>query len=373
MATYYADSAGSQGTGDGSSAANACTLKQFIENDAVLHTALAAGAICYVKNGTTISYDGSAGDFMNTAAVAGTATAPIRVEGYAATPGDGGVVEIADTGGGLGTGNCITVDQPYWHFLNLKLTDVRIGFHCLTGGAGNGFLAHNVHATAGGNGSYGITIGGDTGDCAIISSCSAVGFSSAGFSVFRRAARLCNCVAIGCGAGFIIGNASYGAVAVGCLAHGCSGDGFQLSSTCMLVNCTSDGNGSDGYYISSMKHATALISCIASNNGAYGVEGVASTSVHAINCMLHPDDGQNTSGKNSANVTLIESSPVSGDVDYVDRANDNFAVAASGAAHEAGARLGGAGWTSSVTYADLGAVQRAETASGGGGTRAYAI
>jgi hypothetical protein len=115
MAQFYADSAGSQGTGDGSSAANACTLDQFLTDNAVLHTARADGDHCWVKGGTSITTESTYSlDMLSIC------------EGYTTSTGDGGVVVLD---GGNSRATCLTVDgtsgNPAVHLINFRLTNAQ--------------------------------------------------------------------------------------------------------------------------------------------------------------------------------------------------------------------------------------------------------
>lgn len=365
MTVHYADSAGAQGSGDGSSAANAATLKAAVENTG-LAVALAAGDIIYLKAGTEITWDGSAAVY-STPAVTGTETAPIRVEVYTTTPGDAvGMVTIRDTNaGGHANGkvfDCNGIDCWYWR--GIKCYQVYNGWDLETTSDGHQWVDCWVDAFT----QRGFNLDGASGVLPVLINCRATnGTGSAavhGFYTSCRAPRLINCVAINNqGSGFVIGNASYGAHLFGCIAHANGVDGFVVTGESTLINCVANRNGSDGIYVADSDFPTVLINCGATSNGAYGVEGAAGTIVTAINCGLNPTNEANTSGQNSANVTLLEIGAVAGDPLYMapntaTKTDVDLRLKAGSAWINAGlgmpANLGGA------SYPSIGATHRQE-------------
>lgn len=365
MATFYADSAGTQGTGDGSSAANACTLKQALENDGILHTALVAGSVIYCKNGTTITFDGSSGVFA-TPAVSGTSTAPILVEGYATTVGDGGVVTIDDSDSGA-TNSCISAATlGYWKWANIKLTNVRTGWAHNT--SCNGTRWVNCGVVGGASVASGWLV-----QCTFIGNnwvnCYGYGKSTC-ITESGRGGAFHNCVAIDCSNGFSSAATTAGAVFSFCMAHSCTNDGFVAAGTgTTFINCTSNRNGSDGYYISAGTDNAVFINSAATSNGAYGIEGAANCHVTLINCAMAATNETNASGKVSSNVTIAyETGEVTSDPVYTagnpgTTTDVDLSISSSSGWKAAGVGLPADFFTGTATYVDLGAAQRQESAA----------
>ena len=366
MATiFFADSAGSQGSGDGSTAANACTLKEAIENDVVLHTALVSDSIIWVKNGTGITFDGSSGVFADTA-IAGTVAGPIKVLTYTATTGDGGVTTITDTDAGA-TNNCFSTTNDFWWFHGFKLIDPRIGMEF---GVTNTHYIRNVEvdnfAVAG------FKEGGASNDPSVFHSCYAHDGTGIGFDVVRRRTRVLFCVASNnTSHGFNIGNNNYGVDVMSCIAHNNGEHGFRLLGAADVINCISNANTDDGYHFVSPRGANVMINSGATSNGAFGVNATSSLPVTAINCGLNPTNETNTSGKSGSNVILQEIDPIDGDPLFIDSSpatTPDFSLESSSAWKAAGLKLGGDGWANATdTFFDIGPAQREEPAGGGGG------
>lgn len=364
MAVFFADSAGAQGTGTGVSEANAATLKECIENDVGLHTSLVAGSIINCKNGTTITYDGSGGDFANTA-VAGTADAHIQVIGYTTTVLDGGIVDLVDSNAGA-TSLCFDVNHAYWHFENVRVTDARDAWNIEAGAVGC-YFRNCVAIDAA---FEGWDFQGATGDSPTLIDCYASGCGGAGFNVPVRNPRLVNCVSINNGAtGFTAGAANQGAIFINCLAHANTGDGFVTLGEAVFINCVSNRNTSDGYFCDGGNGYSVLVNCGATSNGAFGVNGDSGAVVYAINCGLNPTNETNTSGK-STNVVLRETGAIAGDPDFADsnpatETDVDLSLSSSSAWKAAGIGIGGVQY-SVANFADLGPLQREEPAGGGG-------
>jgi len=367
MATHYADSAGLQGTGDGSSAANACTLVSAITNNAANVNSLAAGLnagdTIYCKNGTTITFNGAAAVFATLVQV-GTTTAPIRCIGYASTVGDGGIVQITDSNAGA-TNNCFAMTTiDYWHFENFKLNNVRDGWSNYRDG--NLFVNCAVY----GHTAQGWESAANTGDVNKYIACIAANGLD-GFASLGRSPVFVNCVAINnSGDGFRVGNANYGAHLTNCIAHKNGDDGFVLTGECTLINCVSNRNTGDGYEIADSDHPTVFVNCGATSNGGYGVNGVVNTQIVAINCGLNPTNESNTSGEAHANVTLYKLADKTGDPDFTDSnpvtaTNVDLSLSSTSAWKAAGLEFY-SGWMNTRNYQDVGVAQRQEAAAGGG-------
>ncbi len=314
MATFYADGAGSQGTGDGSTAANAATLAECITNDAVLHTALVAGSkIWYKANATEETFDCSTGVFAATA-VAGTNIAPIIVEAYTTSTGDLGIATLRDTDNGA-TNDFFDVNHGYWTWIGLIVEDARQAWDC--NGNGNGHLWWRC--TAENPLAEGWDLGNATGDVSTFIDCLVHSAGNQGFETAARSPRFINCAAIDCGAeGFMATNASYGAIMTNCIAYHNGGTGFDVTGEITLTNCVSHLNTGAGYDVNGAHMAATLLNCAATSNTTYGITGTSGVDVVAINCALNPTNETNTSGKSNA-ITLHEYSEVTGDPSYTDR------------------------------------------------------
>jgi len=295
MAIFYADSAGTQGTGTGVSAANACTLKQFIEDDAILYQAVAAGDDCFCKNGTTITFDSSSGVYA-TFAVAGTSTAPVRIVGYNTVITDEGIVEMLDSNGGAGSFPFNFNNLDYIHMSNFRLTDTN-RFDL---GSVDGYVLYNIHMVD--PISRGFDENGATGVRTSFINCSVDGSSGNGFDILHRAATLLNCIAKNCTVdGFKVGNA-YGANLKSCISSKNGGIGFNLVGDGFLYNCIADDNNDDGFYIDAA-NTTVLENCGITNNGAYGITGDSGADVILLNCGFY----LNTSGNiNTTNINVLQ-------------------------------------------------------------------
>lgn len=340
MATFYADSAGSQGTGTGVDAANACTLKQAIENDVILHTALVANTTIWCKNGTTISYDGSAGVYA-TASVLGLNKQPIRVETYTTNIGDGGVTTLTDTNAGA-TNDCIVLSFNHWHLTGFKIINPKTGV--LT--TANGTLINNVEV--GSAAGIGISSTTATGDSATVINCYVHDGAGVGFGATQRDCRLINCVASNnAGIGFSIGSSLYGVTSVNNIAYKNGGHGFAIKGESEVINCTSYGNTSSGFYINSPDPLIVLLNCGSASNGAYGIEGPSDATAVLINCAMNPTNETNTSGKSTL-ILLKEINEIIGDPLFTDTAPavlGDLSLGSASAWKGTGSEIGGDGWT----------------------------
>lgn len=368
MAVFYANSAGPQGSGDGSSEANACSLTGFTNNDGGttgdLYQPIAAGDICWVKSGTTMGYDGAVLSSFIQTQVAGSDGNMIKVIGYDSVTGDGGQVTIEDTNPGSVTNSIDLGTNGYWGFANFKIINCRRAL--ATGSGCPSIFVHNFTVLGGAYGVIGIEVNAGTVSTGVISSCYVDGYSSNGIIHSGRSTKTVNCVATNCGVGLVVSQTTYGGAVFNCLAYS-NTTGMQIAEETLIANCTCDSNTSHGFNITTSDEVTLFINCVSSNNGGAGVAGPASSTAWAINCMFNPADEPNTSGKTS-NITLFEQGEVTGNIGYTDQANGDLSFSSSSAAFNAACSLGGAGYTGSVSYMDLGAVQSQASSSNGGGS-----
>lgn len=361
MPTFYADSAGGQGTGDGSSPANAATLKECIENDGGLHTALTAGSVIYCKTGSEITFDGSAGPFATTGVVGAVGT-PIKVLAYTTTPGDNtGVVEIRDTDSGA-TNDALVIDDDYWWFSGFKFTDCRSAIYVVSGA--DGLLLHNIEAVDAA--SHGFEYGGSTGAGSHFIQCFAHGCGGSGFYTSARSNRFSNCVAIdNAGVGFDLRNGAYGSTLVNCLSYDNDGVGILVQTESTLINCSVLGNGSAGVTSTGSASPHVLVNCLIAGNTYALSASVSGLPFVLINCNIHPADYENTSGDLHTSVasSAIQINPQTGNAALRDTSPDDpedidAALGNGSACLGAGAKLGGDGFTGTNTFVDLGAAQR---------------
>lgn len=373
MAVFYANSGGRLGLGDGSSEPNACLATDFTSNSAFLYQPAAAGDTCWVKNGTEITFASLTDGNLFEPSFSGSANAPVRMAGYATTPGDGGMVEIRDTDEGLGASAVFSFSgDSFWIIENFKTTRCRR--HTRIETSANGIVVRNCVSID--SESYGFDSQGGTGNApTMFIDCLAQGtVNEDGFYALWRNARLIRCVSVGNNAnGFYIGNA-YGAILDRCVAHANGQAGFHCVNTgCVLSHCVANGNDGDGFEIDQLAQ---IIASVASNNGGYGVR-LGTNHVYAIGCALNPTNAANTSGLKVGTGDLIEVDAITGDPLFEDdspaTATDIDLRTQSGSALRAAiTRLGGDGFASVVNALDAGAYQ----ASGGGGspvTRGWAI
>lgn len=313
MAVFYADSAGSQGTGDGSSAANACTLKEAIENAANLHTPLVAGSIIWCKNGTKITYDGSSGVFT-TPAVAGTEDASISVMGYGSSIGDGGIVEIEDSNAGA-TNYCINSVQPFWYFAHFKIINPRRGFNLSSAVQGCYFFDIEISGSV----QDAIAHANSTNmpiiyDKLYIHDCSYIGISDT-----SRCPRVNNCrFKNNGGSDIYIPTATYSANILKCVSdrNNNATAAFAAGEGALIDQCTI--NRATGAGINILSGSNIYVNnTIITNCGGYGIAAAAaSTVISKKNCFY-----SNTSGEYGSNITVIEEGKISSDPLYTDETN----------------------------------------------------
>ena len=293
MSIFYANSAGSQGTGDGSTEANACTLKQAVENDGVLHTSLAAGDTIYCKGGTTITYDGSAGVFV-TIAVDGTAASPIKLISYTTTVNDGGVTTIEDSNAGA-TNYCFNISAAdFWYVQGLKIINPRRAFEC---GSNQGCHFVDIEVVGGVQQCFnhsGTNVQ-NIYDRIYIHDCTYIGIIEQ-----SRSSRIINSVIINCGdLGISALSASYGTTILSCIIHKC--DGIAINYGAVVKNCVINRSVNSGIVIAN-DYAVTIENTVISNSGGYAYEATTSATVIARNnCVYNP-----ISGKSSGGITIID-------------------------------------------------------------------
>ena len=198
--------------------------------------------------------------------------------------------------------------------------------------------------------------------------CEAVGATYGGF-IAAAGSTLTRCAATNCTTVGFSGQGVY----YGCLAYSNQGDGFYDSGYAtpfQLFNCTSYGNGGNGFSWRDQSPGGGMaVGCVAYGNSAYGFGGAVElgnglAGVALIRCAA----GSNTSGATRANPELPYAAVVVLTADpFTNKAGGDFSLntAAGG-----GALLRGVGFTlpglATTSYLDIGSVQHADPAGGGG-------
>jgi hypothetical protein len=353
MATYYASTAVADGdTTTAGTEGDPCSFRR-----GVVTLATAAGDILYVRNAGG-TWNASDSDISTSSA--GTELAPITVEGYTTTPGDGGrpTINFAAT-------RMIAVSASHRVWRNLNVTNGSRAFR--HNAACSGSVYDSIVATGQTTASWQTNSGNSNEPityirCASINA--AIGWDLAGGSGSRND-RLILCAAINStGDGFRSGAGVYGPTLTRCFAHKCGGDGFELTGYATLINCIANRCTGSGFNIASADVMT-LVNCGATDNGAWAVTGVASSGLHTYNCGFNG----NTSGTvDTTNVTkLTEIGLVTTAPSYTagnpGTATDvNLTIAGSSPWAEAGIKL--LDVTPTTSPIDIGVLIRA--ASGGG-------
>ena len=308
------------------------------------------GFKCWIKADGTYTLTSSSANVAG-GRVAGASGRHFQMEGYTTTRGDNGQATISC--GAIGT---ITV-------LAATGSATPVSYHIF-------FRSLKVDA----NGQSSIVAFSLTGQLAMALNCHALscatGFSLASNRVIRCYAESCTTGfggttpqvflsrAKGCTTGFSVGAAT--ALVHGCLATGgttgfTSGGDYQT-----FVNCTAYGCSGDGF---DAGFSMAAINCHAEGCGGFGYDGARQT---LINCGSY----NNTSGRSDTGDVFqdIGAITLSGSA-FENAAGDDFrlnATASAGALLRAAAlQLYPVG--STVGYLDVGPVQHADPAAGGGG------
>lgn len=301
---------------------------------------------------------------------AGTISNFSRWEGFGTIPRDWGTRPLLQASG-ISTTNLFTIgatNGAYSYTGNLSIDCA--GLSSLYGIQGSNAKSQidYVKVANGASGGFGCTAG-------LYTRCEATGTSvTAGFSII--AGMFIGCEAYG---NTVPGFSSTGlAHFIDCIASGNTGatsDGFITGgSPNSFVNCTSYGNGQHGFNLggnsSANTGAQTCISCLSEGNTGWGF--TSSATVNEMAQLLNCGTYNNTLGAvNTTQITM----PATGFV--TNTTGTFFTNAGSGdfslnATANQGALARGAGWGAfprgtSVGHADMGAVQHADPAAGGGG------
>ena len=176
------------------------------------------------------------------------------------------------------------------------------------------------------------------------SSCAATGFSGSNYR---------SCVASSCEVGFSVNQ-----TATDCIACNCSGDGF-FGYAYDAINCVSYNSGGDGF---DLQRGSSATNCISLSDGGYAFNN-ADVYVTLLNCA---SDGA-ASGRTKSPAPLIDLNPITltGDP-FTNAASLDFSLDTT-AGEGAACRAAGISPYGQTGYLDIGAVQHADPAGGGGG------
>lgn len=292
------------------------------------------------------AYTGDAGS-----AFAGTEAVPLTMQGYTATPGDGGEAELQLT---------LTANHNNWRLADLYINRAAIGDAVALTSSGNGLVLLRVRARSSGAGNHAFNL---TGASPISVGCRAVGSGGNGFYLTGATPTFAHCVALSAGTnGFAV---TAGARLLACVAHGAASAGYALtdSGNAWLWHCIAHSNTGDGLYVAVSTAQRMLIvgNSIFWGNGGYGIQQSADEGAVLLHCAL----GTNTSG-DLANLNTRWSEgqiALSGDP-LVDAAGGDFRLDPRTAA---GQQLLAAGFVGALTggLTDIGALA-AELAAGRG-------
>jgi len=350
MATYYASTAVADGdTTTAGTEGDPCSFRR-----GVVSLATTAGDILYVKDAGG-TWNAADSDISVTST--GTFSAPILVEGYTTTPGDGGRPTI-----NLAATRQISHNANWRIWRNLNITNGARAFRLI--GASSGSVFDAIVATGQTGESWGQNAS-NSGEARLFIRCFSINAAN-GFQLdASRSERMVLCGAINpTGYGIRIGTGSYGGNLHYCFVHKAGGDGFDLRGPSLMVNCVANRCAGDGVTLAASQMAT-LINCGLTDNGGWGVDGAATSSVTLLNCGLNG----NTSGTvNTTNVTqpvavgTVTTAPSYTAGNPGTATDVNLTIAGSSPWAEAGIKL--LDVTPTTSPIDIGVLIRA--ASGGG-------
>lgn len=300
-----------------------------------------------------------------TFSTSGSSGLPVILEGYTTTRGDGGMATIQLTASSI-IGFSVTGSQ--YRVLN--------------------FIFDGNSQTT----SRGVSMDGNT---SLIKNCKAMNCTASGFRLQTATVEAQNCWATACtsapfqtvAAVTLIDCAATAnsaaafqlttnrAVCIRCIAAnntGASSDGFQNSATlgAILINCVSYNNGRDGFRCTTSNgmDGASIRNCIFVSNAGYGINSATTAFVGASSLDLDYNAFyNNTSGARNQVPTGAHDVALSGDP-FTNGASADFSLdntASEGAACRA-AGFPGALQAGGTGYLDIGALQHADPAGGGG-------
>lgn len=359
MTTYYVSTSGSDGAAGTAYGTAWATIQKAAD------TATAGDLVLICADGThtpsaSVDFDTNSG----------TSAAPIVFRGAASDGTDDGTVATV-TGASISSAPLFRFQTAtggrYVEFHNLRLTAGTAS--CVSGinsQYGIWFIDCTIDSATG----WGILFD-NAGSLAILLRTEVYGNSSGGLgqTTSSRGSYICHgCSIHDNGGPGISAGGNDGIVIVNSLVYDNTGDGLFIDSKAFVSNCTIANNGGDGLDLSSASVPTAtVVNTIVANNGAYGVFNNSTTVVNLrmANCIVYNNTSgatDNATGLSALGYDISTSDP--GFTSTTDGSED-YSVSSGGSAKATG-------WPGAITggtgYMDIGAIQRQESASGGGGS-----
>lgn len=317
----------------------------------------AASNLMYIQSGTysiTSASTNIAGGCLSIN-TGGTLASPFGVIGYQTVRGDYGTRPLLQASG-ISSFSIISNGNALYRLHNLSLDGASLtssGGMNLSGTDGEVYLCKVANCT-----SRGITFSttGEPNGCII--QCEVTGCTSAPF----QSSYCFGCIAT---ANTVTGFQR--CVAVDCISYantGANTDGFSLQGDGdFCENCTSDGNGRNGFFFNNTTGMQSLVNCLATNNGGYGfTAGSAGGSRVFVNCAGYTNSSGNVNTTNINSRSVIRGFITLTADPYVNRAGGNFSPNTTAG----GVAIRGLGAPSSfpggltASYRDVGAAQHAD-------------
>ncbi|MFQ5492235.1 MAG: right-handed parallel beta-helix repeat-containing protein, partial [Phycisphaerae bacterium] len=277
-------------------------------------------------------------------ATPGTATNYVKVSGWTDETTEGQVTLDFDSAVIVGS-NGFTVTVSYYVWKNIHVTD------CDIDGWDVSAIRHVFYmCKASANG----VNGWDTSWGIVWTRCEAAnngGDGIEGSGVFAYC-ELHDNTALGSGGG---GDSN---TIVSTIFDGNTGDGASVDDYNMLVGCLFEDNN-NGLSISSANVGNSFVNCGFTNSAGYGVANATGYLILEINCGYYGNGTGTVQG-----TIAVQANRVTTDPTFTDAANRDYSIGTNWKAQGEGGYPSGA----STGYVDIGAVQRQETAAGGGGS-----
>lgn len=305
----------------------------------------------WVKNGEDYIEDHNAASAVGEISTAGGATTPIIFEGYAVTPGDGGVAVL--NAGTNALGNVLETDgvvgaSLYYSFKNLRFTGASAdGVHMRIP---NYKFCKWTNCRFDNNGVNGL----DTDADHVVVGCQfdnngAAGWDGDGRSICVNSSSFGNTTS-----GFLPGSSCFFAY---CLVYSNGSPGISTAGQeSVVVNCTFDGENTDSG-ISCGSGAFAVLNSIFYDCDT-GLAGAAGYEWHKVSLgnLFNSNDADRVNWP-------ADASDVTGAPTFVNEAGDDYTLDTGSAAINAGYDLGFI--LNAVSYIDIGAIQKQITGGGG--------
>ena len=246
---------------------------------------------------------------------------PMRFEGYATTPGDGGQTIISGVSPGASSAmftiSVPNIDFAYFNFRSNGVSGTASGVSITGGGSECTFYRCGVYYMRGG----GFVVGGQSLllECEAATNCLGASTIFAGITLSTVGATARRCIShdnatIG-GAGFVLSSLT---IAQHCVAHRNARDGFYISSTTvgLITDCDSYNNTSNGVAITSATAQSVLIENVnVFKNGGRGIQSINNLRSGIIKNVVF-GTGTATNGLGSINTALLGMIDVAGSIDY---------------------------------------------------------